>query len=50
MIILVLRFRPEGLFRERPGLDRGTADQRSPDPAVTVPSGPAPAAEDGGPG
>ena len=23
MIILMLRFRPEGLFRERPGLDRG---------------------------
>jgi branched-chain amino acid transport system permease protein len=34
MIILMLRFRPEGLFRERPGLDRGpgSAGQRSPDP------------------
>jgi len=50
MIILMLRFRPEGIFRERPGLDRGPgpASQRSPDPAVVVAS--APGAEDGGPG
>jgi branched-chain amino acid transport system permease protein len=34
MIVLMLRFRPEGLFRERPGLDRapGSAGQRSPGP------------------
>jgi hypothetical protein len=50
MIILMLRFRPEGLFRERPGLDRGPAKQPSPDPAVAVASTPAPAADDGGPG
>ena len=50
MIILMLRFRPEGIFRERPGLDResGPPSQRSPDPAVAVAS--APGAEDGGPG
>ena len=30
MIILMLRFRPEGLFRERPGLDRGPARGASP--------------------
>jgi len=31
MIILMLRFRPEGFFRERPGLDRAprSASQRS---------------------
>ena len=42
MIILMLRFRPEGIFRERPGLDRGPgpASQRSPDPAVAVASAP----------
>jgi hypothetical protein len=57
MIILMLRFRPEGLFRERPGLDHaaGPASQRSPDPAVAVASVPVAnasptGADDGGPG
>ncbi len=27
MIILMLRFRPEGLFRERPGVDRGSIER-----------------------
>ncbi len=52
MIILMLRFRPEGLFRERPGRDRRPAGQQSPGPAVAVASAPAPApaADEGGPG
>ena len=52
MIILMLRFRPEGLFRERPGVDRapGKAGQRSPDPAVAVASAPVSAADEGGAG
>jgi len=56
MIILMLRFRPEGLFRERPGLDREPvpAGQRSPGPVVAVASVPSPpaaagAARDGAP-
>ncbi len=56
MIILMLRFRPEGLFRERPGLDREpvAAGQRAPGPVVAVasaPASPAPAsaARDGAP-
>ena len=32
MIILMLRFRPEGLFRERPGLDTGPIGDAAPGP------------------
>jgi branched-chain amino acid transport system permease protein len=59
MIILILRFRPEGLFRERPGLDRGPASSGRPSRGplrafVTAATGTRPtadsAAEDGGAG
>jgi len=52
MIILMLRFRPEGLFRERPGLDRGPVSAAPAAPPVAVASAPAQAqaGEDGGAG
>jgi branched-chain amino acid transport system permease protein len=48
MIILMLRFRPEGLFRERPGVDRGPASQVTP-PTQEAPATLAPAADEAGP-
>jgi branched-chain amino acid transport system permease protein len=54
LIILMLRFRPEGIFRERPGLDRGQQPGGRPEPprarvAASSASPPAgPAAKDGG--
>ena len=52
MIILMLRFRPEGIFRERPGLDRGLGPGAPAAPPVAVASAPAsaPAADEGGAG
>jgi branched-chain amino acid transport system permease protein len=62
MIVLILRFRPQGLFRERPGLDRerGSSGRLARGPlrvfapaaagtrdTAAQPSEPAPAAEDG---
>jgi len=40
MIILMLRFRPEGLFRERPGLDRSPIVNGAPIPASQRPAAP----------
>jgi branched-chain amino acid transport system permease protein len=62
LIILMLRFRPEGIFRERPGVDReqapggrpGRLRARAAASAASAPAGPAasapagPAAKDGG--
>ena len=38
MIILMLRFRPEGLFRERPGVDRAPIENGAPIPASQRPA------------
>jgi hypothetical protein len=36
LIILMLRFRPEGIFRERPGVDRGSGPAVGPGPGTSL--------------